>query len=208
MMNFIFPVETNENKKIFRSKNYLTTIPQVMLRVLSFHLIIVVLLLQVEVPFEFHRFVIGQKGAGVRQLMNDFDVNIKVPQSEMKSNIVIVTGPPPNVEEARKALLERLVELEGEKADRELKSFEIKMDIKPEYHPKIIGKRGAVITKLRDDYDVNIQLPRKESPEDSIITITGYEKNALAAKEAIQKIVGDFVSLLLCSSKYSNCSKT
>ena len=148
-------------------------------------------------PYEFHRFVIGQKGAGVRQLMNDFDVNIKVPQSEMKSNIVIVTGPPPNVEEARKALLERLVELEGEKVDRELKSYEIKLDIKPEYHPKIIGKRGAVITKLRDDYDVNIQLPRKESPEDSIITITGYEKNALAAKEAIQKIVGDFVSLII-----------
>ena len=195
MMNFIFPVELNENKTIFRSKklsdktfslwNFQSTGLWVLIRIFF---------TQVEVPFEFHRFVIGQKGAGVRQLMNDYDVNIKVPQSDMKSNIVIVTGPPPNVEEARKGLLERLLELEGEKADRELKSFEIKLDIKPEYHPKIIGKHGAVITKLREDYDVNIQLPRKESPEDSIITITGYEKNALAAKEAIQKIVGDFVS--------------
>lgn len=34
----------------------------------------------------------------------------------------------------------------------------------PEYHPKIIGRRGAVITKLRDDFDVNIQLPKKGSP--------------------------------------------
>ena len=32
----------------------------------------------------------------------------------------------------------------------------------PEYHPKIIGRKGAVITKLRDDFKVNIQLPKKE----------------------------------------------
>lgn len=94
-----------------------------------------------------------------------------------------MTGPPPNVEDARKALLEKLEDLEAEKADRvykstvlklvlyykififqEAKSFEIKVDVNPEYHPKIIGRRGAVITKLRDDFDVNIQLPKKGSP--------------------------------------------
>jgi predicted RNA-binding protein YlqC (UPF0109 family) len=130
--------------------------------------------------------------------MNDFDVNIKVPQSEMKSNTIIVTGPPPNVEEAKKALMERLEDLEAEKTDREAKSYEIKVEIKPEYHPKIIGRKGAVITKLREDFDVNIQLPRKESPDESTITITGYEKNALEAKDAILKIVGDFVRTI-CS---------
>jgi predicted RNA-binding protein YlqC (UPF0109 family) len=126
--------------------------------------------------------------------MNDHDVNIKVPQSELKSNTIIVTGPPHNVEEARKALMERLGDLELEKADREAKSYEIKVEINPEYHPKIIGRKGAVITKLREDYDVNIQLPRKDSPEENIITITGYEKNACEARDAILKIVGDFVS--------------
>lgn len=151
-------------------------------------------LVQVEVPYEFHRFIIGQKGAGVRQLMNDHDVNIKVPQSELKSNVIIITGPPQNTEEAKKALLERVKDLELEKADREAKSYELKVEIKPEYHPKIIGRKGAVITKLREDFDVNIQLPRKDSPDESIITITGYEKNATEAREAILKIVGDYVS--------------
>jgi len=152
---------------------------------------------QVEVPFEFHRFIIGQKGAGVRQLMNDHDVNIKVPQSELKSSTIVVTGPPPNVEEARKALNERVKELELEKADREAKSYEIKVEIKPEYHPKIIGRKGAIITKLREDFDVNIQLPRKDSPDESTITITGYEKNATEARDAILKIVGDYVNNIL-----------
>jgi hypothetical protein len=77
-----------------------------------------------------------------------------------------------------------------------LKSFDIQLDIKPEYHPKIIGRKGAVITKLRMDYRVNIQLPKKDDPEASIITITGYEKDANEAKIAIQKIVGDFENLV------------
>ena len=120
----------------------------------------------------------------------------------MKSNTIIVTGPPPNVEEAKKALMERLEDLEAEKTDREAKSYEIKVEIKPEYHPKIIGRKGAVITKLREDFDVNIQLPRKESPDESTITITGYEKNALEAKDAILKIVGDFVRTICSYSMF------
>merc|ERR1711988_1563667 len=109
---------------------------------------------------------------------------------------IAVTGAPANVEKAKEDLKARIVSLENEKADKELKSFEIQIDINPEYHPKIIGRKGAVITKLRNVYEVNIQLPKKDDPEASIITITGYEKNALEAKAAIQKIVGDFENLI------------
>ena len=156
-----------------------------------------------EVPFEFHRFIIGKKGDGVRALMNLHDVNIKVPSAEEQSNTIVVTGAPANVENAKADLHDRVKDLEAEKADKELKSFDIQLDIKPEYHPKIIGRKGAVITKLRMDYRVNIQLPKKDDPEASIITITGYEKDANEAKIAIQKIVGDFVSVFyLCLLKF------
>ena len=101
---------------------------------------------------------------------------------------------PANVEKAKEDLEARIKSLEEEKAQKELKSYEIQIDINPEYHPKIIGRKGAVITKLRTDYDVNIQLPKKDDIDASIITITGFEKNANEAKIAIQKIVGDFVS--------------
>merc|ERR1719361_1049380 len=152
--------------------------------------------IEVEAPFEFHRFIIGKKGDGVRALMNLHDVNIKVPSSEEQSSIIIVTGAPANVEKAKEDLEARIRGLEDEKADKELKSYEIQIDIKPEYHPKIIGRKGAVITKLRNDYEVNIQLPKKDDPDASIITITGYEKNANEAKIAILKIVGDFENLI------------
>ena len=66
----------------------------------------------------------------------------------------------------------------------------------PEYHPKIIGRKGAVITKLRDDFKVNIQLPKKEGDSQEEITITGLEENAEAAKNEILKIVGQYESMV------------
>ena len=128
--------------------------------------------------------------------MQEFDVNIKVPAPEDQSSAIVVSGAPNNVEEAKKKLLGKVKELEKEKADKELRSFVTTLEVKPEYHPKIIGRRGAVITKLRDDFDVNIQLPKKDDGDDSIITITGYESNAIKAKEAILKIVNEYESLI------------
>ena len=99
-------------------------------------------------------------------------------------------------------MLNKVEALEKEKAEKELKSFEIKLDIKPEYHPKIIGHKGSVISKFRTDYDVNIQLPKRDHPEQSTITITGYESNATEARDAIMKKIEEFVSNSNLSSKY------
>ena len=104
------------------------------------------------------------------------DVNIKVPSEEDKSSTIVVTGAPANVERAKSALNEKVEELEKEEADKALKGFEIKIDVKPEYHPKLIGRGGQVIKQLRSDYDVNIQLPTKGNDNDeSTIIITGKE---------------------------------
>jgi len=149
---------------------------------------------EVSVPFEFHRFIIGQKGKGVREMMNQFDVNIRVPPQEAKSDIICISGVPTNVEAAKEGLAEKVVELEKEKEEKALKSFEIQVDVNPEYHPKIIGRSGAVITNLRQVHDVNIQLPKKEAENANIITISGYEKNVNEARDAILKIVGQFES--------------
>jgi len=149
---------------------------------------------EVSVPFEFHRFIIGQKGNGVREMMNRFDVNIRVPPQDAQSDIICISGVPTNVEAAKEGLAEKVVELEKEKEEKSLKSFEIKVDVNPEYHPKIIGRGGTVITNLRNVHDVQIQLPKKEAENANIITITGYEKNVNEARDAILKIVGQFES--------------
>ena len=78
-----------------------------------------------------------------------------------------------------------------------LRSFTLDVMVDAKYHPKIIGRGGAVIKKLRNDYqDVNIQMPNRDAAEPEKISITGYEASANAAKDAILKIVSDLVSTL------------
>lgn len=42
-----------------------------------------------------------------------------------------------------------------------LRSFKVTMSVDPKFHPKIIGRKGAVISQIRKDHDVNIQFPDK-----------------------------------------------
>lgn len=42
-----------------------------------------------------------------------------------------------------------------------LRSFKLTITVDPKYHPKIIGRKGAIITNIRTEHDVNIQFPEK-----------------------------------------------
>lgn len=145
--------------------------------------------IEAEVPFELHRSIIGQKGRDVRELMNTYDVHIMLSPAEEKLDYIKISGTPSCVENAKQAILEKVKALEAERQDRALKSYELKIEVDPEYHPKIIGRKGAVISKIRNDHDVQINFPRKGDPEEHIITITGYEQNAHKARDDIMKIV-------------------
>ncbi|XP_023947643.1 vigilin [Bicyclus anynana] len=142
--------------------------------------------IDVEVPNDLHRSLAGLKR---RELMQAYDVHILMPPNEENSDIVKVTGTPTNVEKAKEALAEKIVEMEKDKEDRVLRSFELKFKVDPEYHPLVIGKGGLVIKKIRTDYGVQINLPKRGKSDDDIITIQGYEDKALQAKEAIMAIV-------------------
>lgn len=151
--------------------------------------------IEVEVPFDFHRSIIGQKGNDVRQLMNNYDVRVSFAPAEQKSDIIKITGCPSNVEEAKKAIIEKCKELEQSRLDREARSYVLKVDVKSEFHPKIIGRKGAVVSKIRADHDVQINFPKQGDPESETITIIGYENNTQTAKEAIMKIINELTDM-------------
>jgi transcription antitermination factor NusA-like protein len=146
-------------------------------------------IVEVDVPFDMHRFIIGSKGKDVRELMSKYDVHITVPPSDRESDTIQILGSPKNAAAAKEALLAIREEREIEKRNKELKSYEIKIQVDPEYHPKIIGHKGSVISKIRDKYDVNIQLPKPDQPDADIIKITGFEDKANAAKDEILALV-------------------
>ena len=92
-----------------------------------------------NVPFDNHRFIIGQKGAGIRKLMDEHDVNISVPPPERKEEIIVVTGPIKNVERAIEALAKRNNAIESENEERRLRRFEMILEVPSKHHPKLIG---------------------------------------------------------------------
>lgn len=145
----------------------------------------------IDVPFDLHRSIIGQKGTGVRELMNAHDVHIELSPQDKKLDVIKVTGAVKNVHDAKEAIARRVTELEADRADRELKSYELRIEVDPELHPKIIGRKGAVINKIRAQHDCQISFPRKEDTESHVIRIIGYEASTRAARDDILKIVGD-----------------
>lgn len=120
--------------------------------------------IEMDVPFEYHRYIIGKSGSGTRQIMDDYDVNINVPKIELESSIITITGTNDNVEKAR-------ADLEGKVKDLEAKSFQVKVEVNPEYHPKIIGRKGETIGKIRMNHSVEVHLPKKGEADENIITI-------------------------------------
>uniref|UniRef100_A0AAZ3PAQ4 Vigilin n=1 Tax=Oncorhynchus tshawytscha TaxID=74940 RepID=A0AAZ3PAQ4_ONCTS len=143
----------------------------------------------VEVSFELHRYIIGQKGSGIRKMMEEYEVNIWVPQPEQQSDVIKVTGQVANVERAKSGLLERVKELQAEQEDRALRSFKVSISVDPKFHPKIIGRKGAVISQIRKDHDVNVQFPDKGDELQDVIVISGYERNTEEARSAIELLV-------------------
>uniref|UniRef100_A0A7N6AM59 Vigilin n=1 Tax=Anabas testudineus TaxID=64144 RepID=A0A7N6AM59_ANATE len=152
----------------------------------------------VEVSYELHRYIIGQKGSGIRKMMEEYEVNIWVPQPEKQLDVIKVTGLVANVERAKQGLLERVKELQAEQEDRALRSFKVTMSVDPKFHPKIIGRKGAVISQIRKDYDVSIQFPDKGEEQQvcDLIVISGYERNVEEARQAIQQLVSEWQEMV------------
>ncbi|KAG7228665.1 hypothetical protein INR49_008441 [Caranx melampygus] len=123
-------------------------------------------------------------------------VNIQVPAPEQQSDKISITGLANHLDRAKEGLLERVKELQAEQEDRALRSFKLTITVDPKYHPKIIGRKGAIITNIRTEHDVNIQFPEKNDENQDQITITGYEHKAIAARDAIKAIVDELEEMI------------
>jgi polyribonucleotide nucleotidyltransferase len=82
-------------------------------------------------------------------------------------------------------------------------SYEVKVKVFKEAYPKIIGKGGVQIRKIREETDTKIDLPRENSDSD-IITITGKKENVEKAKSMIEAIQKELV-ITFCFNFANGC---
>ena len=46
---------------------------------------------EVSIPYTYHRYIIGEKGKKVRELMDKCNVHINIPKMDLKSDIITVS---------------------------------------------------------------------------------------------------------------------
>jgi len=142
----------------------------------------------IQLNRRFHRQLIGAGGANIRALREKFpNVNINVPDENSKSDTITLRGPSKELKNAK-------IELAGKARDIEEKGYRIDVPILKAYHRNIIGKNGINISRIRDETNCQIELPKQDS-DSEIITIIGRKADAEKARKELRKIEKEHVEI-------------
>ncbi|XP_059478350.1 vigilin-like [Neocloeon triangulifer] len=140
---------------------------------------------KVHVPHKYHGSIIGKKGSNVRELNEKFRVRLNFPPPDQHLNFITISGAPACVSEAKEEIESQWKKME----DKQLRSFQLKVKVDPDFLGNLIGPLRPVILQIMRDHDVQIKFPKEGDAEKNIITITGYEEKAKAVKKDVLKIV-------------------
>ena len=156
--------------------------------------------MEVFVPQEYHQNIIGQKGANIQKLSDDFQVEIKIPERKDKNNghhnhqtsNGVENGEYENGGTASPSKSD-LIEIKGlkdncEKAKEALLSFVPKNEefaFPKHFHRDLIFNNASILAELKENYHVQVKLPKKEDNSD-FLTLTGSVENLEKAKQSLK----------------------
>lgn len=147
-----------------------------------------------QIPVENHRFLIGKGGENIRGMMTEHSVFVKFPNPKSGKEDVKVEGSQAGIDAFKAAVKELVGEFEASAAERAERNFQVAIEstsveaIGEMSRELISAPPGAQrkIEKWRDEYGVNIQLPKRGS-DDTTITVTGKEEDAILVAQMIEK---------------------
>ncbi|KAG0270138.1 hypothetical protein BGZ95_001799 [Linnemannia exigua] len=165
-----------------------------------------------SVPARLHRNVIGTKGSTLNAIMGlepttsvrlglpragSADTTKKAGTPVLTEDSIVIKGPK---EEVERVAREILALVEETKHQQVMNSYTVTFDIPATASPHVIGKGGANINKLTEQFQVKFDLndktagaddktKKKTGNETMEVTIQGVKKNVETAKETILKMV-------------------
>ena len=75
----------------------------------------------------------------------------------------------------------------------------IEIRCKPEFHRFLIGRGGANIRKVRDQFGARVMFPNRSGDDDpEVVTIIGRKEKVYAAKNHLEKLIKDLVRGFKC----------
>ncbi|ROT68907.1 Vigilin [Penaeus vannamei] len=132
----------------------------------------------VEAPTWLHKFIIGRKGANIRQITQDLP-KVHVEFTDKQGGIKL-EGPPEEVEEARE-------KLEAMIADLKSKLCYDQLVVDPKFYKHIIGKNGSNINRIRNETGVLINI--SEADGSNLIRLEGSPDGVARAKTELEELV-------------------
>ncbi|CAG9535090.1 unnamed protein product [Cercopithifilaria johnstoni] len=151
--------------------------------------------LKVEIPGEYHRALLSNRGQKIQELQSKYNVQIKFPDRRLRENAhnenernaddgpslldtIIISGRDERCKETAEAL-------------KALVPVTKTVNVAFEHHRFLIGRNGETIRSLMQAHGVNISIPPEDTHLDEIV-VTGTAENVESAVADILKRVGEF----------------
>lgn len=135
--------------------------------------------IDLKIPKEHHKFVIGSKGQKLKSIEMSTGTKIKVPNAEDSSDVIKIVGTREGVDKAR----HQIQEISDEQAKL---AFE-RLEVEHEYHPFIMGPNNSVLKQLTDTTGARINMPPL-SMKKSEITVAGDKDCVASAVSQLKKM--------------------
>lgn len=133
--------------------------------------------LEIEVPQDNHRAILGAGGENVKTLQAKYSVKIHIPHKDEKSNIIIIVGRDVKAEAARDEVLA-------------LVPVQETINIPVAAQRYIIGKGMETLRQIMNDHRVFIKVPSRDSKDEKFV-IKGGASNVEAALDDIRQRLQD-----------------
>lgn len=135
-------------------------------------------MVEVAVPREFHRHIIGKSGGTVNKIRETTGCTVRVPADLDGEDVVRIEGEKDKVHLAR----EELMQIVNKQANERSKD----LIIEHQFHRALIGQGGAKIAEIREKYpDVLIKFPNADQKSD-VVQLRG-PRDQLANVEKLLK---------------------
>lgn len=140
-------------------------------------------MIEVAVPREFHRHVIGKSGGTVNKIRETTGCTVRVPADMDGEDVVRIEGEKGKVELAR----EELMQIVNKQANERSKD----LIIEHQFHRALIGQGGTKIAEIREKYpDVVIKFPNAEQKND-VVQLRGPRDQLANVEKLLKKAYTD-----------------
>lgn len=140
--------------------------------------------MKVEIPSQFHRALLANRGQKIHDLQSKYDVLIRFPERRQgfaeesdTNDFVTISGRDTKCEEAKVELLSMV-------------PVSRVINVPLDMHRALIGRGGETVRKIMQDFDVYVWIPKNSESEE--ITVTGQAENVEEALSKIHEMVSTF----------------